>query len=224
MAPGRSRRRCNGRRTGCGGSCATERSARVRLRECGSIRLMDRPLPSLAALGAGNEPMTDTGLTITERALLSGEDLSGGTIVWGRRPERPPRHALTDRDLHLMALLYGANFLSTSHLTALGWACGTALSRCCSPRAASRCGSPSRPATRWRCCSRPMPTCRGVRRARARRSGARDRQDSRDQCASGVRQRDRGAFGRALRPREKPRRSRAFLGRERRDSNPRPLP
>ena len=33
----------------------------------------------------------------------------------------PPRFALTDRDLRLMALLYGANFLSMSHLTALGW-------------------------------------------------------------------------------------------------------
>ena len=65
--------------------------------------------------------MTNTGLTITERALLSGEDLSAETIAWGRRPERPPRHALTDRDLRLMALLYGTNFLSTSHLTALGW-------------------------------------------------------------------------------------------------------
>ena len=65
--------------------------------------------------------MTNTGLTIVQRALLSGEDLSAGTIAWGRRPERPPRFALTDRDLRLMALLYGANFLSTSHLTALGW-------------------------------------------------------------------------------------------------------
>jgi hypothetical protein len=71
--------------------------------------------------GADTEPMTNTGLTITERALLSGEDLSAGTIAWGRRPERPPQYALTDRDLYLMALLYGANFLSTSHFTALGW-------------------------------------------------------------------------------------------------------
>ena len=65
--------------------------------------------------------MTNVGLTIVQRALLAGEDLSGGTINWGRRPQRPPRIALTDRDLGLMALLYGANFLSMSHLTALGW-------------------------------------------------------------------------------------------------------
>jgi hypothetical protein len=65
--------------------------------------------------------MTNTGFTIVQRALLAGEDLSAGTIAWGRRPERPLRLALTDRDLRLMALLYGANFLSTSHLTALGW-------------------------------------------------------------------------------------------------------
>jgi hypothetical protein len=65
--------------------------------------------------------MTNTGLTIVQRALLAGEDLSAGTIDWGRRPERPPALALTDRDLRLMALLHGANFLSMSHLTALGW-------------------------------------------------------------------------------------------------------
>jgi hypothetical protein len=65
--------------------------------------------------------MTNAGLTIVQRALLSGEDLGAGTIAWGRRPESPPRIALTDRDLRLMALLYEANFLSMSHLTALGW-------------------------------------------------------------------------------------------------------
>jgi hypothetical protein len=65
--------------------------------------------------------MTNIGLTIVQRALLAGEDLSAGTIQWGRRPQRPPPLALTDRDLHLMALLHGANFLSMSHLTALGW-------------------------------------------------------------------------------------------------------
>jgi len=65
--------------------------------------------------------MTNIGLTITQRALLAGEDLSAATIQWGRRPEPPPRLALTGRDLRLVALLYGANFLSMSHLTALGW-------------------------------------------------------------------------------------------------------
>jgi hypothetical protein len=65
--------------------------------------------------------MTNIGLTITQRALLAGEDLSAATIQWGRRPERSRRLALRDRDLRLMALLYGANFLSMSHLTALGW-------------------------------------------------------------------------------------------------------
>jgi hypothetical protein len=65
--------------------------------------------------------MTNIGLTIAHRALLAGEDLSAGTIAWGRRPQPPPRLALTDRDLRLMALLHGANFLSMSHLTALGW-------------------------------------------------------------------------------------------------------
>jgi len=56
-----------------------------------------------------------------QRALLAGEDLSAATIAWGRRPEPPSRIALTDRDLRLMALLHGANFLSMSQLTALGW-------------------------------------------------------------------------------------------------------
>jgi Replication-relaxation len=65
--------------------------------------------------------MTNTSLTIVQRALLAGEDLSAATISWGRRPEPPPRLAFTDRDLRLMALLYGANFLSTSQLAALGW-------------------------------------------------------------------------------------------------------
>ena len=74
-----------------------------------------------ALLGDGSGNMTNTGLTIVQRALLAGEDLSAATISWGRRPEPPPRLALTDRDLRLMALLYGANFLSMSHLTALGW-------------------------------------------------------------------------------------------------------
>jgi len=65
--------------------------------------------------------MTNTGLTIVQRALLAGEDLGAATISWGRRPEPPSRIAPTDRDLRLMAVLYGANFLSMSHLTALGW-------------------------------------------------------------------------------------------------------
>jgi Replication-relaxation len=79
------------------------------------------PAFSPTAAGDTSEYMTNVGLTIVQRALLAGEDLSGGTINWGRRPQRPPRIALTDRDLRLMALLYGANFLSMSHLTALGW-------------------------------------------------------------------------------------------------------
>ena len=65
--------------------------------------------------------MTITGRDLVQRAVLAGEDLSAATIQWGRRPEPPPPLALTDRDLRLMALLYGANFLSMSHLTALGW-------------------------------------------------------------------------------------------------------
>jgi Replication-relaxation len=65
--------------------------------------------------------MTNIGLTIVHRALLAGEDLSAATIQWGRRPDPPSPLALTDRDLRLMALLHGANFLSMSHLTALGW-------------------------------------------------------------------------------------------------------
>jgi hypothetical protein len=65
--------------------------------------------------------VTITGRDLVQRALLAGEDLGAATIAWGRRPEPPPPLALTDRDLRLMALLYGANFLSTSHLTALGW-------------------------------------------------------------------------------------------------------
>jgi protein involved in plasmid replication-relaxation len=73
------------------------------------------------AMSGGTLYMTNIGLTITQRALLSGEDLGAATIAWGGRPQPPPRFALTDRDLRLMALLYGANFLSMSHLTALGW-------------------------------------------------------------------------------------------------------
>jgi hypothetical protein len=65
--------------------------------------------------------VTITGRDLVQRAVLAGEDLSAATIQWGRRPEPPPPLALTDRDLRLMALLYGANFLSMSHLTALGW-------------------------------------------------------------------------------------------------------
>ena len=53
--------------------------------------------------------------------LLAGEELSAGTIQWGQRPTLPPHLALTDRDLRLMALLHGANFLSTSQLVVLGW-------------------------------------------------------------------------------------------------------
>jgi hypothetical protein len=73
------------------------------------------------AVGGGTGDMTNIGLSIARRALLAGEDLAAATISWGRRPQLPPRIALTDRDLRLMALLYGANFLSMSHLTALGW-------------------------------------------------------------------------------------------------------
>jgi hypothetical protein len=91
------------------------------VRESARARLKRVRPPALAAVGAGTGPMTNTGLTITDRALLAGEDLGAATISWGRRPQLPPRIALTDRDLCLMALLYGANFLSTSHLTALGW-------------------------------------------------------------------------------------------------------
>jgi hypothetical protein len=61
------------------------------------------------------------GFGIAHRALLSGEELSGGTIQWGRRPQPLPPLAITDRDLRLMALLHGANFLSMSQLTVLGW-------------------------------------------------------------------------------------------------------
>jgi len=65
--------------------------------------------------------MTDIGLGIAHRALLAGEGLSAATIQWGQRPQPPPRLAITDRDLRLMALLHAANFLSMSQLVALGW-------------------------------------------------------------------------------------------------------
>ena len=94
----------------------TSSLARVRLAAAYTAPPSRRP-----AVGADTGSMTNTGLTIVQRALLAGEDLSAGTISWGRRPQPPPRLALTDRDLRLMALLYGANFLSMSHLTALGW-------------------------------------------------------------------------------------------------------
>jgi hypothetical protein len=53
--------------------------------------------------------------------MLSGDDLSAGTLQWGRR-EHPARPiSLTDRDLHLMALIFDVNYLSASQLLVLGW-------------------------------------------------------------------------------------------------------
>ena len=60
-------------------------------------------------------------LDIAGRAVLSGANLSAGTIEWGRRPTPMPTVALTDRDRQLMSLLHGANFLSASQLVMLGW-------------------------------------------------------------------------------------------------------
>ena len=59
-------------------------------------------------------------LDIAGRAVLSGANLSAGTIEWGRRPTPMPTVALTDRDRQLMSLLHGANFLSASQLVMLG--------------------------------------------------------------------------------------------------------
>jgi hypothetical protein len=91
------------------------------VRDSARARLKGVRPPRLTAVGGGTGDMTNIGLGIAHRALLAGEDLGAATISWGRRPEPPPPVALTDRDLHLMALVRGANFLSTSHLTVLGW-------------------------------------------------------------------------------------------------------
>ena len=65
--------------------------------------------------------MTITGRDLAQRVLLAGEDLSAGTIQWGRRAKLPPPVGLTDRDLRLLATLHGANFLAQSQLVVLGW-------------------------------------------------------------------------------------------------------
>ncbi len=65
--------------------------------------------------------MTAVAAEIGARARGSGEDLSAGTIQWGRRESPAPYVALTDRDLRLMAMLYDANYLSASQLVLLGW-------------------------------------------------------------------------------------------------------
>ena len=91
------------------------------MRESARARLNGVRPPPLTAVDGGTGDMTNIGLGIAHRALLAGEDLSAATISWGRRAQPPPRLALTDRDLHLMALLHGANYLSTSQLAVLGW-------------------------------------------------------------------------------------------------------
>ncbi len=55
------------------------------------------------------------------RMLLSGDDLSAGTIQWGPRHDHVSAIALTSRDLRLMALIHDVNYLSSSQLTLLGW-------------------------------------------------------------------------------------------------------
>ncbi len=65
--------------------------------------------------------MTVASAPIGARARGSGEDLSAGTIQWGTRETPAPSLALTQRDLRLMAMLYDANYLSTSQLVLLGW-------------------------------------------------------------------------------------------------------
>lgn len=58
---------------------------------------------------------------VSDRMLLSGDDLSAGTIQWGQRQDHGPPIALTPRDLRLMALIHDVNYLSSSQLTMLGW-------------------------------------------------------------------------------------------------------
>jgi hypothetical protein len=53
--------------------------------------------------------------------ILSGEDLTAGTVQWGNRAGSVPAVGLTDRDLRLMALTHDVNFLSASQLVVLGW-------------------------------------------------------------------------------------------------------
>ena len=58
---------------------------------------------------------------VAQRMVLSGEDLSAGTVQWGNRAGSATPVALTDRDLRLMALTHDVNFLSASQLVVLGW-------------------------------------------------------------------------------------------------------
>jgi hypothetical protein len=58
---------------------------------------------------------------VAQRMVLSGENLSAGSIQWGNRAGSAPPVGLTDRDLRLMALTHDVNFLSSSQLVMLGW-------------------------------------------------------------------------------------------------------
>jgi hypothetical protein len=58
---------------------------------------------------------------VAQRMVLSGENLSAGSVQWGNRAGSAPPVGLTDRDLRLMALTHDVNFLSSSQLVMLGW-------------------------------------------------------------------------------------------------------
>ncbi len=58
---------------------------------------------------------------IAQRMVLSGENLSAGSVQWGNRAGSARPVGLTDRDLRLMALTHDVNFLSSSQLVMLGW-------------------------------------------------------------------------------------------------------
>ena len=58
---------------------------------------------------------------VEDRAVLAGEELSFGSLNWGRRTSASLPVRLTERDLRLLALLLDVNFLSASQLVLLGW-------------------------------------------------------------------------------------------------------
>jgi hypothetical protein len=80
------------------------------------------PLPLSRLVGARAGGVTTAAPAgVAQRMILSGEDLSAGTVQWGNRAGSVPAVGLTDRDLRLMALTHDVNFLSASQLVVLGW-------------------------------------------------------------------------------------------------------
>jgi hypothetical protein len=60
-------------------------------------------------------------VSVLQRSVRAGWELSAQSITWGKRPATPRPTVPASRDLRLMLLLYEANYLSASQLTLLGW-------------------------------------------------------------------------------------------------------